>query len=221
MSRIRDGLAWVLRTLWEDAPVTNLLPFATVIAVAYSIFFSVVAGYTLHTLSWWDERHPEVGAVSLDEACRDHFPTPFLACTRVEEQLEQSLGMGRHHFKEMRFYMALNFGFIVTAFMLGSFDVAVLVLVIKRGFDNASAATKGAVLSLTISATLFGGSPAMLKTEENIDGNQGLYTAYMALHNSRRGSGVDGSFDLMKHLSCRTPSPSSVPAPPCPDGAPT
>jgi len=82
--------------------------------------------------------------------------------------------------------MALNFGFILTAFVLGSFDVAGVILVLKKGFDDVSTATKGAVLALTISATLLGGAAAVLKTDANSDGNQELYTKYMALYNRGR-----------------------------------
>lgn len=195
-----------------------LIPFSVVVFLAHMNFWMVLQAADWNTRLWWVERHPyshlshsledgylaastsptDMGKLKLPDLidykarCLDHSPESEDACLRVSKLTFQAESMSWHHFWIMRWYMNYQMAFLVTAYLLGTFDMAVVAVVLKKGFDNASGPVKAAVLGLSVSTAFFGGFPTVMSMESNIAANKKLYTDYWALWNASRSYALTG-----------------------------
>ena len=164
--------AWVKDSLTLTPTRGGVLAFTMSLGSSYLLYWIIVFFLSSHTSGWLAERQPLIPLT--DSIC--DIPTP--SCLRLVEQITMADSRAAHHFWIMRFYQIHYFGLISTAYWSGTMAGALLVLVVKKGWDDVEDKIKGLFLGLSTAAAFFGGFPGVMAATENIDKNKTAYLAY-------------------------------------------
>lgn len=189
--RYRKGLGLVVPTL-------------VFMMVSHGFFWSTVWVLDQWTSAWFAERHPELTLTALE--CLEKIPSGM--CARLQEQLALTESRALHHYEISRVFQTYHFGFLSTAFWAGTMFALALVSVLQKGFDDLTSWGKGMMLGLLCTAAFFGGFPALMSLDKNIESNLSAYNAYDGISNEIRtyirtgqsvtGNHVDGASFLHK-----------------------
>jgi hypothetical protein len=184
--------------------VSLVAPTLLFMAVSHAFFWTTVLFLDEWTLSWYAERHPVI--TTNINFCLDTLPEGV--CPRLVEHLTLVQSRLKHHYEIARTFQAYQFGFLSTAFWAGTMLALALFSVVRKGFDDLTSWGKGMMMGLLCAAAFFGGFPALVSIDQNIESNLDAYNAYDGMANEIRtymrtgqsvtGNHVDGASFLHK-----------------------
>lgn len=175
------------------------------IGAGHGFFWVTVEFLEGWTQPWFVERHPPSSAPNA-VVC-----TPEVAasvCERLKELLGLAESRAKHHYEISREFQTYQFGFLSTAFWSGTILALGFIAVARKGFDDLGGSGKGMLLGLLCTAAFFGGFPALMSVDQNVESNLDAYNAYDGVSNEIRsymssgesitGNHVDGPSFLHK-----------------------
>lgn len=179
-------------------------PTLLFMGVSHGFFWATVMFLDAWTLPWYSERHPQV--ISNITICLESLPDGV--CGRLVEHLTLVQHRAEHHYEISRTFQSYQFGFLSTAFWAGTMLALGLFAVVRKGFDDLGSWGKGMLLGLLCAAAFFGGFPALVSIDQNVESNLDAYNAYDGMANEIRtymrtgesvaGNHVDGPSFLHK-----------------------
>lgn len=183
-----------------------LIFFTLVFIMAGHGFFWITVDFLEGwTRDWYTQRHP---AATLSETVACTSTVTEGVCSRLKELLTLSQHRAQHHYEISREFQTYQFGFFSTAFWAGTMLALGFIGVARKGFDDLGAAGKGMLLGLLCTASFFGGFPALVSIDQNVESNLDAYNAYDGVSNEIRsymssgesvtGNHVDGPSFLHK-----------------------
>jgi hypothetical protein len=108
------------------------------------------------------------------------------AMQRLQAQAKTASGRASFHKDVMLYFVSNYYSAILLAGICGGIAAAMLVLVSKKGWNDANPYAVAVFISASTCATLFLGFPALFKQEENATKNKVLYVKYVNLLNEMR-----------------------------------
>jgi len=182
-----------------------LLFFTLMFMVAgHSFFWVTVQFLEGWTHEWYAQRHPSETLATLTCSVEvvEHV------CGRLNELLLLAQHRALHHYEISREFQTYQFGFLSTAFWAATMLALGFLAVARKGFDDLGAAGKGMLLGLLCTAAFFGGFPALVSIDQNVESNLEAYNAYDGVSNEIRtymssgesvtGNHIDGPSFLHK-----------------------
>jgi hypothetical protein len=182
------------------------LIFFTVVFImgGHGFFWVTVDFLDNWTHDWYTQRHPSETLVAL--TCSAEVAEHI--CGRLGEHLILAQHRALHHYEISREFQTYQFGFLSTAFGAGTMLALGFIAVARKGFDDLGSAGKGMLLGLLCTAAFFGGFPALVSIDQNVESNLEAYNAYDGVSNEIRsymssgqsvtGNHVDGPSFLHK-----------------------
>lgn len=174
------------------------LIFFTVIfmAAGHSFFWVTVQFLEGWTQEWYSQRHPSetLAAIPCSVEVGEHV------CGRLKELLILAQYRALHHYEISREFQTYQFGFLSTAFWAGTMLALGFLAVARKGFDDLGAAGKGMLLGLLCTAAFFGGFPALVSIDQNIESNLDAYNAYDGVSNEIRSYMSSGQSVTGNHI---------------------
>ena len=184
--------------------VRLVTPTLLFMGVSHGFFWATVTFLDAWTLPWYVERHPQV--TTTIAVCLESLPDGV--CGRLIEHLTLVQQRAQHHYEISRTFQSYQFGFLSTAFWAGTMLALALFSVVRKGFDDLTSWGKGMMMGLLCAAAFFGGFPALVSIDQNIESNLDAYNAYDGMANEIRtymrtgqsvtGNHVDGASFLHK-----------------------
>lgn len=174
------------------------LIFFTVIfmAAGHSFFWVTVQFLEEWTREWYSQRHPSETLVVT--SCVEEVGEPI--CERLKELLVLAQHRASHHYEISREFQTYQFGFLSTAFWAGTMLALGFIAVARKGFDDLGSAGKGMLLGLLCTAAFFGGFPALVSIDQNIESNLDAYNAYDGVSNEIRSYMSSGESVTGNHI---------------------
>ena len=179
-------------------------PTILFMAISHAFFWATVVFLNDWTTPWYAERHPSL-TTSIN-VCIDSLPDGV--CARLVEHLTLVQSRAEHHYEISRTFQSYQFGFLSTSFWAGTMLALGIFTVVRKGFDDLGSWGKGMLMGLLCAAAFFGGFPALVSIDENIQDNLDAYNAYdgiaaeirtyMRTGQSVTGNHVDGASFLHK-----------------------
>ena len=190
----------------EGGQVGSLIFFTVAfIGAGHSFFWITVDFLDGWTREWYPQRPP---ASTLADTIACTSTVADGVCSRLKELLTLSQHRAHHHYEISREFQTYQFGFFSTAFWAGTMLALGFIGVARKGFDDLGAAGKGMLLGLLCTASFFGGFPALVSIDQNVESNLDAYNAYDGVSNEIRsymssgesvtGNHVDGPSFLHK-----------------------
>jgi hypothetical protein len=184
--------------------VRLVAPTLLFMGVSHGFFWTTVTFLDAWTMPWYIERHPQV--TTNIAICLETLPDGV--CGRLLEHLTLVQQRAQHHYEISRTFQTYQFGFLSTAFWAGTMLALGLFAVVRKGFDDLGSWGKGMMMGLLCAAAFFGGFPALMSIDKNIESNLDGYNAYDGMANEIRtymrtgesitGNHVDGPSFLHK-----------------------
>lgn len=181
-----------------------VVPTLMFMGVSHGFFWATVMFLDDWTASWYVERHPQI--TTHINICLETIPEA--SCGRLVELLTMVQSRLHHHYEISRTFQTYQFGFLSTAFWAGTMLALAFVSVVRKGFDDLTSWSKGMMMGLLCAAAFFGGFPALVSIDQNIESNLDAYNAYDGMANEIRtymrtgqsitGNHVDGASFLHK-----------------------